>query len=344
MSRRLFVAGLLFVAACSKKDDAPAKPADQPTAEKPADKTEKPADKTAVAAKLKDAPNSGDLAKLPVGSDVVAGLDIAQLQSSALWTEFIAPAVLKDDVKAKLDEFKQKCDLDPFTAIKTVTIGLTTTSQDAVAIAHGLDKAKVAACAEKMKADPAGKIDVAVDGEVTILKPKGGGMPVAFTFAGDDAVIVVGSKADAAGVKAAAGAMGGLSSSAGFVDIYNKLPNGKALWMVGNGKLKQLEGFAKLGMKATHVFGTLDTSAGLDLDLRLRLASEDQATQSATMLKSQLGPSKDLLKLDKMECVADGSDLKINMVVSKANLGPMIESLKGVAKMMGGGMGMGGAQ
>jgi hypothetical protein len=42
--------------------------------------------------------------------------------------------------------------------------------------------------------------------------------------------------------------------------------------------------------------------------------------------------------------VADGSDLKINMVVSKANLGPMIESLKGVAKMMGGGMGMGGAQ
>jgi hypothetical protein len=347
--RRLFVAGLLFVVACSKKDDAPKpedKPADKtepkPADPKPADPGVKPAE--APPAKIKEATNSGDLGKLPIDSELVFGVNVAMVQTSPIWKDFIAPRVMSDDVKAKLEEFKAKCGIDPLAVVKTASIGLKegTAGKEGAVVVHGPEKAKVAACADKMKADKDAKVEITQDGEVTILKPKGGGTAVAYQFIGDtDAVIVIGPKADAAGVKSIVEGKSGLASSATFVDMYNRLETEKALWMLINGKNSAFKPLAMAGIKPTHVFGALDVSDGINLDMRMRLASADQATQSATMMKSQLAPAAGMLKIDKIDVGSDGPDLKLTMIVSKANIGPMLQSMQSMAKMAGGGGGGG---
>jgi len=336
---RLILAALLLVAACSKKDDAP-KPADKPAGDKPV-AAEKPAPGTPVVevvpAKIKEATNVADLGKLPVDSEIVAGVNVAQIQTSALWKDIFAPQLLTGEVKRQLEDFQQKCGLDPLAVIKTATIGLK--GSTGVVVVHGPDKAKVVACAQKMKADKDAKVDVTIDGDVTILSPKIGGVPVAFMFTSDtDAVIVIGPKADAAGVKAAVGSSGGLAASGAFVDMYNRVETEKALWMLVNGKLDQFQGLAALGIKPTHVFGSLDVATGLDLDLRMRLASADQATQSAAMMKSQLGSAAGMLKIDKLDATSDGRDLKISILVTQANIPGMLKALQGFG-MLGGGMG-----
>ncbi len=344
MRRRVLIAGLLFVVACSKKDDAPAKPADKPSVEKPADK---PADLPAVKpvdappAKIKQATNVDDLAKLPIDSEMVVGVNLQLIQTSPLWKDFIAPRVMSDDVKAKLNEFKQKCGIDPLASVKTASIGLkdgANGDKEGAIVVHGLDKAKVADCATKMKADKDAKVEITQDGDVTILKPKSGGVSIAFTFIADtDAVIVIGPKANAAGVKSVVEGKGGLASSGAFVDMFNRVETEKAMWMLVNGKNKAFGPLAMAGIKPTHVFGSLDIADGLNLDLRFRLASADQATQAATMARTQLAPAAGMLKMDKIDATSDGQDLKLNMVVSKANIGPMLSAIQGLAGSMGGG-------
>jgi len=348
--RRWFVAGLLIAAACSKGDKPSDKPAEQPDPAKPADKLPaEPAvkpDPVTPVAKIKQATNTADLSLLPIDSDMVVGVNIALIQTSPQWKEFIVPRVMTDDVKARLDEFKQKCNIDPLAVIKSASIGLKEGAKEGVVVVHGPDKAQVTACAEKMKADKDSKVVVTTDGDVTILKSKTAGPDtpsVAFTFtSADTAVIVVGSKATTAGVKAVVGSTGGLTSSGAFVDMYNRLETEKSLWMLMNGKSKAFAPLAMAGIKPTHVFGALDVSDGLVFDLRMRLASPDQATQSATMMKSQLAPAAGMLNIDKLDVTSDGQDLKLAMMVSKANVPKMLKAMVGLASMGGGGAGMGG--
>ncbi|MBA2543799.1 MAG: hypothetical protein H0V17_29415 [Deltaproteobacteria bacterium] len=348
---RLWVAGLLIAAACGKGDkpsDKPAgKPADPATpADKPAEPAVKPTTPEAPAAKIKQATNTADLALLPIDSDQVLGVNLALIQTSPMWKEFIAPRVMSDDVKARLDEIKQKCNFDPMAVVKSASIGLKdgAAGKEGVVVVHGPDKAAVTACAEKMKTDKDAKVDITQDGDVTILKPKSAGPDtpsIAFMFTSDDtAVIVVGPKATGAGVKAVVAATGGLSTSNAFVDMYNRLETEKSLWMLMNGKAKAFQPLAMAGVKPSHVFGSLDVSDGLNLDLRMRLASQDQATQAATMMKSQLAPAAGMLNIDKIDVGADGQDLKLGMIVSKANVPKMLKSLQGLMSM-GGGAGMG---
>lgn len=345
MARRLIVAGLLFVAACSKSDA----PAEKKSADKPAETTaEKPVTPEvapAPPAKVKQATDSDDLGKLPIDSDMVLGVNVAAVQASPLWKDFIAPRVMSGDVAAKLDEFKQKCGIDPLAVVKSASIGLkdTPSGKEGVIVVHGPDKAKFAACAEKMKADKDAKVEITQDGDATILKPKTGGVAVAFQFTSDtDAVVAIGSKANAAGLKAIIGGTG-LAASNTFVEMYNRLDTEKSLWMLMNGKNPAFKPLAMAGIKPSHVYGVVDASDGIKLELRMRLASQDQATQSATMMKTQLGPAAGMLKMDKLDVVADGQDLKFVMVVSKANLGPMLSAMQGLAGSMGGGA-MGGPQ
>src|SRR5438477_331672 len=76
-----------------------------------------------------------------------------------------------------------------------------------VIVVHGLDKPKTLACADKIKADPAAKVEVTQDGDVTILKSKANNKSLAIMFVKDDtAIAVFGPKANAAGVKAVAAA------------------------------------------------------------------------------------------------------------------------------------------
>src|SRR5215470_8879064 len=75
-------------AASCKKDDNKDKPAEKTTETKPPEKApDKPAEAAKPAAIAVSA-NGDDLSLLPVDSEIVLGLNFAQLQQSALWKEY----------------------------------------------------------------------------------------------------------------------------------------------------------------------------------------------------------------------------------------------------------------
>lgn len=328
------------VGACKKDGDKKETPATgDKTAEKPSDKSaEKPAGQTT--GPIATNPNADDLSLLPVDSEVVMGLNFAQLQTSALWKKFVEPQMMKGDTQQKLAEFKDKCGFDPMAAVKSLSIGIKgvgADKPDGVIVVHGTDKTKVLACLDKMK-DEAAKDGSTIekDGDVINIKNKHGDN-FAFTYVSDDTLVaVMGTNANTAGVKAAASGNSALKTSPAFVDMYSKINTGDSLWMLMNGNSKAFDKAAALGFKPKAVFGSVNVTDGLTVDLRVRLDTPDQAVQIANMAKGQA--AQFVKMVDKLDIVADAADVKVSVAISNQKLEALIQNLAG---MMMGGMGGG---
>jgi hypothetical protein len=346
-NRGWLVAGLLSVGlvgatSCKKEDKAPAASGDKadpkapPTAEKPVAPAGMPATQ-----KIAAAAGGEDLALLPVDSEIVMGLNFAQLQQSSLWKQFVEPMMMKGDFQTKLTEFKTKCGFDPLSAVKTVSIGMKgvgAPKPDGVIVIHGAEKAKVMDCFEKMKAEAKKDAEISQDGDVITIKPKQGGDPVAFSFVNDTtAVMVMGANANKDGIKAAAAGTSTLKTSAAFVEMYSKINTQDSLWLLMNGNSKAFDKAAAMGFKPKAVFGSVNVTDGLTVDFRMRLDSADQATQIAQMGKSQAAGAASMF--DKLDIVNDGSDVKVSIALSNAKLQSLIKQFGGMMGGMGGGMG-----
>ena len=282
------------------------------------------------------ASSGDDLGYLPVASQVVAGIDVAQLQGSALWKDFVQPLIMKDG-QAQIAEFQQKCGFDPMTAVKHVTVGLKNAdgrNPAGVIVVHGLDKAKVMACVDKQKAELAKEnVEVTVEGDVVMMKQQGE-VPVGFTFIKDTtAIVVVGPDATATGVKAAAAGGSALAKSAKFSSVHGKIGSGKSIWFVVDGTTPMVaKGLGQLNIAAEAAFGSIQVTDKLAVDARLRLPSADEATATATRLREGVGEMVSGF-VEKIEFGNDDRDMKVTSTVTKAQL----ETLSGVLGLKRGG-------
>jgi hypothetical protein len=324
--RHVVVLGLALalVAACSKDEKKSASAPGDKTAEKGA-----PSGSTAAV---------DDLTLLPLDSELVLGINFAQVQQSPLWKQFIEPKMMSADVQGKLAEFKAKCDFDPMASFKSVSVGLKGlggTKPDGIIVAHGIDKTKALACLDKMH-DEIVKDggEVTRDGDVVIGKGKTGEQ-VAMMFVNDNTgVMALGDKGNAAGIKAAAQATSTLKASPQFVDMYGKVKTTDSLWFLLNGNSKVFEKFAAMGIKPKAVFGSLNVTDGLSLDMRMRMETPDAALQFANMGKAQLQQAAKMF--DQIDISADGSDVKFTVVLSSQKLQSLITSFGGMLGGLGG--------
>jgi len=275
------------------------------------------------------AASGDDLSLLPVDSELVLGINVGQIQDSALWKQFAAPALDKARTQGKLDklkEFQDKCGFDPTTSIKSVSVGLSNPGDDkpsGVVVIHGIDKAKAFACADKMKDDAAAKgTEVTKDGEVYLLKEKDKSETTGIMFVNDTtAVMVVGEKgATAAGVKAVVAGGSALKTSPAFVEMYSKVKTTDSVWFVINGKL--LEKAAAIGTKPKAMYGSLNVSDGLALDMRMKLDSPDVAAQMAAKFKEQSAQAAAMV--DKIDITNEADVVKMNLVLSNQKLQALV--------------------
>src|SRR5512140_475891 len=149
-----------------------------------------------------------DLALLPRDSEVVLGINVTQVQQSALWKQFVEPKLMSGDAMSKISEFKTKCGIDPMSAVKSVSIGMKGVAgnkPDGVAVVHGMDKTKAMACLDAMKDEMAKDgTELSHEGDVVVLKNDKSGMHAALTYINDTtALAVFGEQASAASLKAA---------------------------------------------------------------------------------------------------------------------------------------------
>jgi len=284
------------------------------------------------------APGGGDLALLPADSEVVVGMNVGQIQQSGLWKQMVEPKLAAAKGQAMMSEFKEKCGLDPMKMVSSFTFGARDFAGDRpsiVAVAHGLDKAKLLDCVEKNKADLAKDgHEVTREGDLVMFKGNRG-EPVAVQFTNDStAVIVAGPSATAAGVKGVLAGGSSLKSSAPFLEMYKKLKTSDSLWGLASGKV--MEGIP-LDLKATAAYGSLNVTDGLAVDMRVRFATPDAATQAATMANAQTKQATQYF--DKADATADGNELHLSIAMSGqklAQLMPMLSMLAGGMPGMGG--------
>jgi hypothetical protein len=325
-------------AAC-KKDEKKSEPA---SPEKAVEKGDKPAAEKPAApgASLPVNANADDLALLPVDAEAVIGLNFEQLQKSMLWKKFAEPKLMSGDVQQKLGAFKDKCGFDPFTAVKTVSIGvkdLGGVKPGGAMVVHGLDKTKVMACFAKEKAEKGsefGKVDI--DGDIVAVTKDGD--KYAFTFTSDTTMLAVfGANADVAGVKAAASGSSALRTSPAFVEMYSKINTQDSLWLLVNGSSKAFDKVAQMGVKPKFVFGSINVTDGLTVDLRVRLDTPDQAAQLSGLAKGQIATAKAMF--DKLEIGNEGPDVKVAVALSAQKLEALVKQVGGLVGGMAGGMG-----
>jgi hypothetical protein len=316
--------GLGLLAACKKDDKSSPAPGGDKTAEKSAQGGGATGD---------------DLSYLPVDSELVLGMNVSQLQQSSLWKQFVEPKLMAGEAQQKLSELKAKCGgYDMMNAVRSASLGLknvTNNQPTGVIVVHGLDKTKTLDCIEKNKDEivkEGGEVNR--DGDVLLIKDKRG-QTSAMSFLNDSTMLIgLGDNGNAAGMKTIAAGSSTLKSSPKFLEMYKKVNTGDSLWLLVNGRLLDK---APMGMKARAVFGSLNVTSGLGLDLRIQFESPDQATQAANLLNGQAKQAQ--AYVDKAEFTTDAAELHASVTMSQAKLQALISQLGGLLGAFAGGMG-----
>ncbi len=274
-----------------------------------------------------------DLSLLPVDSEIVGGLDFAQLQQSMLWKQYVEPLLASNDVQKQMAEFKTTCGVDPMKVVTRISFGLKgiqSPAPDGVIVAHGVPKAKLVACFAKMAKNKKLGEDITVEGDVLLSKSKDG-RPVAFAFINDTtALVVVGTNATKDGIKATAKGGSALKTSGAFVELYKKTKISDTLWVLMNGNSKAFDSLAQMGIKPKAVFGSINVTRDLTLDFRMRLATADEATKLSSTMQSTVTGAASMF--DKLAVTSDGSDLRVTLALSDAKLKALISQF---APMLG---------
>jgi hypothetical protein len=241
-------------------------------------------------------------------------------------------------------DFKTACGFDPLEAIKSISAGMKTAGDDkadGIVVVHGPDKGKVMACLPKAKEEAAKKGgDVVIDGDVFTFKGKNDQQMV-WTFVNNDTMIgAVGPQASKDALLAAAKGGSALKTSQTFVEMHSKINTKDSLWFLVNGNAPFMAKASQVGVKPKAVFGSLNVTDGLTLDMRIRLGSADEATQLVAMAKGQTSNPQVKAMFDKLDVSNDGADAKFSLAMSQQKLEAMAGMLGGLlGGMMGGGMG-----
>lgn len=276
------------------------------------------------------ADKNDDLSLLPVDSEMVGGLDFQQLQASQLWKQFMGPLLAKNDIQKQMAEFQTECGVDPMKVVTKIAFGLKglgNPQPDGVIVAHGVPKAKLVACYDKMVKKKQQDVNVTRDGDVLIVKQAKGN--VAFSFVDDNtALIVVGSQATKDGSKTIAKGGSALKTSAAFVELYKKTNTGDTLWMIMNGSSKAFDAMASLGIKPKAVYGSLNVTKDLNLDMKIRMKDAAGAQNLSKMMNQQAGAAAGML--DKLAITADGADVKIVVLLTDAKLKTLAQQFGGM--------------
>jgi hypothetical protein len=326
------IAALGLAAGACKKNDA-AKGNSGTTADKSTTGTSSDKSATAVAVASGD-----DLALLPVDSEMVMGLNFAQLQQSALWKQF-SPKLM-DKAAPQLADFKAACGFDPLEAIKGISVGMKNiggTTQEGAIVVHGPEKAKVMACLDKAKAEAAKKgSEVTIDGDVFTVKDKAG-QNFAFTFVNDSTLLgVIGPAASKDSVLAAAKGTSALKSSPAFVEMFSKVNTHDSLWMLMNGNSPAFKSMSSFGVKPKAVFGSLNVTDGLTVDLRVRMEKPEDANSFVMLINSQISQPQVKAMFDKLGVLAEGVDARFSLAMSNQKLQQLMAQFGGMMGMMGG--------
>jgi hypothetical protein len=273
---------------------------------------------------------AGDAVKfVPEAATFIAGVDVAAVRSSKLWT----------DNKEKLEsgggedlKKMEKCNLgiDKFSKVTIAGDGKGEGSIVAIVEGDGIGKKENLDCLAKEDE----KFTVEEDGKVVKI---GGGEMVGYVvsdglvaFAGDDWAASVKELVDGKGKNAGDGAL---------KDLIGRAPTSDAIWFAGNVPQEMAAMASGAGGTPKDVTGGINLSSGVAAKVAVTMSSEDEAKKMKETADAQieglkgggaeaLGVPKAVVESVKVE--TDGAMIKAEASISDADLKTLQDKLMGM--------------
>ncbi len=270
------------------------------------------------------AASNDPLAFLPVDAEVVFGLDARQLFASPLWKHF-EPRVMPRIARGAQD-FQAACGYDPFATVRSVTLGLKVSDSidgiEGVVVARGLDRDRTMACVDRALSRR-GKITI--EGRFVTVPGDGDAPPMVMAFADAATLVLATSRAK---LDAALSSGAPLRRSRAFSELWALVDAKQAVWALVNGSARAFDILATTGRRPRAIVGSVALDDGLSLSGRLRLGTADEATQLASLARSQLGPAGSMV--ERIEIGAEGADVTLRVEMTMGQVDALARMMFGM--------------
>lgn len=263
-------------------------------------------------------------------SELVLGVNVAQLRGTALWRDQLEPW-LTGLLPATLPALRQRCGLDLLGSLQTVTVGLRNflTTIEGSVVVRGPDPTPLWSCLQREReALRQDGLDPAWSGEVLSLHTAlGNGL----TLVGEDAETArgtFGAESSSEDVKPSARKPPVLRFSPGFRELYERLDGGASGWFLipaANFLLPAVDE----GVTLQAVFGTVTLTAGstggeeLEIDARLRTSTAERATRYAATAAARIGPQA-RAAFTRLAITAERDDVHLTAGLTAAQLAALL--------------------
>lgn len=277
----------------------------------------------------------GALAAMPKETEVVFGLDIAQLRKSDIYKKY--EPQLMEKMGKDLEEFKTKCGFDPKEKLTGVLVGMDIPMaggepQNVTAFIRGFEKGPSLDCLKKWSAEQTAQAkpeNATIDGDY-IEVTENGAVEMRGMFIDDNTFLVMkrgAGFADKAALTAAANAKDGegLTSSAAFVKLLDDVKTGASAFYVVNGNAQALSAIP-LPFKIKAIFGWFDVGSDLAGEAHARMESADDANAIVGMGKMGLSEAKKMPQgkfVDNVKLSVKGTDTVATFKFTAAQLEEM---------------------
>jgi hypothetical protein len=262
-----------------------------------------------------------ELAFLPKESELVVGIDLEALRTSAAWRDQIEPAVTN---ASWFEQTHKLCGFDPFAPMTHISIAgrKNGSDTDLIGVLAGGDAKQQLACALKQLST---EYTARADGDVMILTKQNVGQPLALAPVGRSHVIALATQgADANRVHAQLTIGSPLRSSPYFMKLYEKLERGASVWYVVNGNSPLFQSFS-LGVQPRYIDGTIVVTDRYVWTTRITMSSPADATQLATMFRGVAAQVRQMVET--LDIREEGEVLHVDVVMTQPQVQTILAML-----------------
>lgn len=233
---------------------------------------------------------------IPADVSVVIGLNVPRLAQSPLVQHKVMDLLARNpEAKSMLEGLIARCQIDPAKDLDSVLLALGNrperAKRDSLMVVRGkLDETKLVACVKASVVEKGGTVEAKAQDGMTIYAV-GGETPLAFSFGAPDTLIV--AQREALVVAARDPKVAKVKSDAAMMALIGGADTRAALWGAGKmapevaGRLTKVTEEA-IKAPADAIFGHIDLTDGMTIELDLEMASGQDAHALADFMKKQL--------------------------------------------------------
>lgn len=256
---------------------------------------------------------------LPIDSDIVVGIDGAQIRKTQVWAE-LAPKIEKG-LASDLDQLRTACGFDPFQTVDRISVGLRAVERDkliGVVVVHGVGAGTMGCVRTRF-----GKGGTVTDDKGVLVIDTHPDMRTAWTVIGSTLIVDLDPQAGHDSMQVVLASGSPLRGSKAFMDLYGGIEKGASLWGVVNGKSKMLD---ELGaMRPRNTKGTITLSDRIVIAGDVVFDAPDVAQQVEALVKGTFQQVHQWI--ESSDTRVDGSTLVVKAVVGPLQLSQLLQML-----------------